>query len=79
MRILHRIAADSRGASAAEYALLLAIVGGTLAIASGSLGKSVACTLDRSAAVIANAKPGGNPNYGNSDPNGNAYGQRRNC
>ena len=43
---------DKRGASAAEYALILAIVGGALAIASIALGGEVAEAMTETASYI---------------------------
>ena len=43
---------DDSGASAAEYALILAIVGSAIAIAAFSLGGAVAGSMDRATACI---------------------------
>jgi pilus assembly protein Flp/PilA len=43
---------DQAGASAAEYALILAIVGGAIALAAVALGGAVQGALDRSTACI---------------------------
>lgn len=43
---------DKRGASAAEYALILAIIGGALAIASLALGGEVAEAMNETASCI---------------------------
>lgn len=67
--------ADSRGATSAEYAVLLAIVGTALALASVALGASISCSLTNTAAWIAGKEPH-NPSPGKSDPKGNAFGHR---
>ena len=43
---------DEGGASAAEYALILAIVGAGIAVAAGGLGTSIAGAMDDAAALI---------------------------
>jgi len=43
---------DESGASAAEYALILAIVGGAIAIAALALGSAVKGSLDRATDCI---------------------------
>ena len=69
--------ADRCGASAAEYAVLLGILGASLAIAAVTLGDNIACSIDKSAAVIA-GDPAGHQ-YGNSDPKGLAKGHHVIC
>ena len=71
------LVSDRRGATAAEFALLLGLICSALAIASTKLGASIGCSIESAAATIAEQKF--RKKYGNSDPNGNAYGQRRNC
>lgn len=46
---------DCRGASAAEYALLLAIVGAVLAMSAILLGESIAGSIGNSAGVLEQA------------------------
>jgi len=77
-RALRRLGTDGSGASAAEYALLLGIIGGSLALATISLGHSVECSIDTSASII-EGDPVTGHQYGNSDPNGLAKGHRPNC
>ena len=58
MKILGQWLADEVGASAAEYALILAIVGAALAVAAFALGTAVANAINRADATIENC--GGN-------------------
>lgn len=53
-----RMLRDESGASAAEYALILAIVGSAIAIAAVALGNTIAGAMDRASNCIADA-PGG--------------------
>ena len=48
MQILKRLFADRFGASAAEYALILAIVGTAIAVAAFTLGSSISNSIDQS-------------------------------
>jgi pilus assembly protein Flp/PilA len=43
---------DDSGASAAEYALILAIIGAAIAIAAVGLGKSISGAMDNAAGCI---------------------------
>ncbi len=43
---------DDSGASAAEYALILAIIGGAIAIASVTLGKTIGNSLTKASTCI---------------------------
>jgi pilus assembly protein Flp/PilA len=43
---------DDSGASAAEYALILAIIGGVIAVAAVTLGKSVSGAMTNAATCI---------------------------
>ena len=52
MRTFIRMLKDESGASAAEYALILAIVGGAIAIAALALGNAVKGSLDRATNCI---------------------------
>ena len=47
MQILKRLFADRLGASAAEYALILAILGTAIAVAAFTLGSSISNSLDQ--------------------------------
>ena len=50
--ILKNLWADQSGASAAEYALILAIVGTTIAVAALALGNSIAGAMNNASAII---------------------------
>jgi len=65
--------------SAAEYALLLAMVGGSLAMAALTLGDNIACSIDRSAAIIDGQDVSPGHQYGHSDPKGLAKGHHKPC
>ena len=56
MKKLLNVFRDDSGAAAAEYALILAIVGAAIAIAALSLGSAVANSMSRATNCI-NAKP----------------------
>ena len=49
---------DQNGASAAEYALILAIIGGAIALSALALGSSISISMNRAAADIANCGGG---------------------
>ena len=53
MRTFLNLLNDDSGASAAEYALILAIVGGALAIAAVTLGKTIGNSLNKASSCIA--------------------------
>jgi pilus assembly protein Flp/PilA len=44
---------DQSGASAAEYALILAIIGGAIALAAITLGKTIGNSLNKASSCIA--------------------------
>jgi len=48
---------DESGAAAAEYALILAIVGAGIAVAAGNLGTSISNALGRAATAINGVLP----------------------
>ena len=48
---------DESGAAAAEYALILAIVGAGIAVAAGTLGTSISSALVRASTAIDNVLP----------------------
>lgn len=52
MNIFHRLWADETGASAAEYALILAIVGSAIAIAAINLGGTIATAMNTASDCI---------------------------
>jgi pilus assembly protein Flp/PilA len=53
MKTINRLVRDCRGASAAEYALILAIVGTGIALASYGLGQAVASSMNDTGTCIA--------------------------
>jgi len=50
---------DESGASAAEYALILAIVGVGIAVAAGALGTSIKDSMNKAATCIGGVSKGG--------------------
>ena len=58
MTFLKNFIADESGASAAEYALILAIVGAGIAIAAVALGNAVSGAISGAASVITTNAPG---------------------
>jgi len=52
MTMFIKMLEDQSGASAAEYALILAIVGSALAVAAFALGQSIGNAMDRTSACI---------------------------
>ena len=52
MTALIKMMKDQSGASAAEYALILAIVGGAIAIAAVTLGKTIGNSLNKASNCI---------------------------
>jgi pilus assembly protein Flp/PilA len=52
MRRLLKLLNDRRGATAAEYALILAIVGGAIAVAAVALGASITTSVGRTTTNI---------------------------
>ncbi len=68
---------DCRGASAAEYALMLAVVGTVLAMSAFVLGDTIAASMDNSADVIQQAgcgNNGGGTGFGTGFGGGNGGG-----
>lgn len=55
---LHNFAKDESGASAAEYALILAIVGAGIAGAAIFLGEAIADAVGDAACIISEGNPG---------------------
>lgn len=53
MKTFLKMLRDESGASAAEYALILAIVGSALAVAAIGLGDTIAASMDAQAQKIA--------------------------
>ena len=58
MNILSKLISDETGASAAEYALILAIVGSALALAAIGLGNTISGSMNYQAARITNCQDG---------------------
>ena len=54
MRSLQRMLGNDRGASASEYALLLAIIGGAIALAAIGLGGAISNSVNKATNEIAN-------------------------
>ena len=52
IKFLKTFRRDDLGAAAAEYALILAVVGGGIAVAAGLLGVSIAGVMDRATLLI---------------------------
>lgn len=58
MKKFIKLLKDISGASAAEYALILAIVGAALAVAAVALGDSIAGAMDNTTELINNPPTG---------------------
>lgn len=52
MKILNQLLRDESGASAAEYALILAIIGSAIALAAIALGSAIATSVNNAADCI---------------------------
>ena len=52
MNIFVKLIRDQSGASAAEYALILAIVGGAIALAAVTLGKTISNSMSKASNCI---------------------------
>ena len=74
-----RLRTDTSGASAAEYAIILAVIGAGVAMATFRLSNSIACSINNSAYVIAGEDVPPGHQYGHSDPKGLAKGHRKAC
>jgi pilus assembly protein Flp/PilA len=57
MTLMKKLWADDSGASAAEYALILAIVGTGIALAAVGLGNAIAGAMNRTAGRMATINP----------------------
>ena len=57
MKKFLKLLKDVSGASAAEYALILAIVGAAIAVAALGLGQTIADAMNESANLIENGAP----------------------
>jgi pilus assembly protein Flp/PilA len=58
MKTFIRMLKDESGASAAEYALILAIVGAAIALAAIALGGTIANAMNRASSCIADPSAG---------------------
>lgn len=58
MKTFVRMLKDQSGASAAEYALILAIVGGAIALAALALGNTIANSMNRASNCIKSPSSG---------------------
>ena len=74
-----RLWADVCAASAAEYAIILAVIGGALVLSALALGQNIVCSVDQSAAIVAGDDPQNGHQYGNSAPPGKANGHHPGC
>lgn len=52
MKLIKALRRNDKGAAAAEYALILAVVGGGIAVAAGALGLSISGVMTRATAII---------------------------
>lgn len=52
MKLIKALRRNEKGAAAAEYALILAVVGGGIAVAAGALGLSISGVLSRASGII---------------------------
>lgn len=59
MNILGRLLSDNLGATAAEYALVLAVIGAAVAVAAFSLGGSIGAALRDAGTCISTAGTAG--------------------
>lgn len=57
-RLFSHLLLDQDGASAAEYAIILALIGGAIALASLALGTSISISMNRAAGDITNCGGG---------------------
>lgn len=79
MALRQRWLADTTGTSSAEYALLLAIVGGALAIAALTLSKEISCSMTNASLLIEGEGIREADHPGHSDPQGEANGHDKSC
>lgn len=57
IKFLKTLRRDELGAAAAEYALILAVVGGGIAIAAAALGLSISGVMNRASLLMATVLP----------------------
>lgn len=74
-----RIWADRRAATAAEYAVILAVIGVSVALSVLALGQNIACSINKSADVVSGIDPQTGHQYGHSNPPGKAKGHHFTC
>ncbi len=60
-RFFEEFSHDERGAAAAEYALLLAIVAAGMAVAAGTLGSAISNAIDNTSDCITGGPSGCSP------------------
>ena len=58
MKILFKLLRDESGAAAAEYALILAIVGSALAVAAYTLGNTISTAMNTAGSRITTCQSG---------------------
>lgn len=63
---------DENGAAAAEYALVMALIGAGIVLATFTLGSAVAASMTQAIAEVSEASPA--PEDGNGNGNGNGNG-----
>ena len=57
IKFLKTFRRDELGAAAAEYALILAVIGGGIAIAAAALGVSISGVMNRATTLMATVLP----------------------
>jgi len=57
MKLIRGIKNDKSGASAAEYALIVAIIGGGIIVAAGTFGSSISTALNNMGSKITTNSP----------------------
>ena len=57
IKFLKTLRRDELGAAAAEYALILAVVGGGIALAAAALGLSISGVMNRASLLMATVLP----------------------
>lgn len=72
--LIARLAADRSGVSAAEYALLLGVLAGSVAIGAWALGQSVGGAIDNMSTVLASYAGSTASSSGTSSPSGTGTG-----
>ena len=57
IKLLRNLKTNKSGASAAEYALLIALVGGGIIVAAGTLGSNISTVFTKTGSAITAAAP----------------------